>query len=167
MAEDAREAWGGHDARELVGACGLYCRLCALRARVPGQAQALRETLRKDAVEYWGPGLPGFKEFWGFLDMLTGADGGCPGCRAGGGPPDCKVRRCAAEKGLKLCVDCPGWPCLSLRFLIDSYPSFLDDSRRLREIGLEAWLAEQEERARKGFCYADVRRPAAMPGVEG
>jgi len=27
----------------------------------------------------------------------------------------------------------------------------------LQEVGLEQWLSEQEERARRGFVYADIR----------
>ncbi|MEW6106136.1 MAG: NAD-dependent epimerase/dehydratase family protein [Bacillota bacterium] len=39
------------------------------------------------------------------------------------------------------------------------YPLLLADGRRMREIGLEKWVAEQEARDATGFAYADVRFP--------
>lgn len=44
---------------------GLCCGLCSMGGRIPGQAQALRDSLRKDGAEGWGqhlPGLPGVLE---------------------------------------------------------------------------------------------------------
>lgn len=146
----------------LVGYCGMFCRLCAMRCRVPGQARALRSTLLGEAIEHWGPALPGFKEFWAFLGQLTEEDGCCPGCRKGGGYPDCPVRRCARDRGRDgdddRCVDCPDYPCPAFKFLFDSYPQLASDNRRLKDIGAASWVKEQEGRLRAGFCYADVRR---------
>jgi hypothetical protein len=42
-----------------------------------------------------------FAEFWRFLEGLH-ATGGCPGCRAGGGFPECQIRNCTRERGLEL-----------------------------------------------------------------
>jgi hypothetical protein len=58
----------------LVTYCGLYCGLCALDCRIPQRALALRDDMREAGHEYWGQGLPGFKEFWGFLDGLVGSE---------------------------------------------------------------------------------------------
>ncbi len=30
----------------------------------------------------------------------------CQGCEKGGGPPDCAIRLCANEKGIRLCSKC-------------------------------------------------------------
>jgi hypothetical protein len=35
----------------------------------------------------------------------------------------------------------------------------LADGHRLKRIGLERWIAEQEGRASTGFAYADIRLP--------
>jgi hypothetical protein len=39
------------------------------------------------------------------------------------------------------------------------YPITIEDGERLKEIGLEAWVKEQEERAKKGFIYAHMKIP--------
>ena len=36
------------------------------------------------------------------------------------------------------------------------YPTLIADNRRLQTVGLEQWLAEQEERARRGVVYSDI-----------
>ena len=48
--------------------CGLYCGLCAQGSRIPKQASALRESMRREAWDRWGQEIPRFKEFWAFLD---------------------------------------------------------------------------------------------------
>jgi hypothetical protein len=40
------------------------------------------------------------------------------------------------------------------------YPTLIADNRRLQAAGLAQWLAEQEERRRRGFVYADIRYDA-------
>ena len=80
--------------------CGLYCRLCGNIARTPKQAQALRDSMRKDGWENWGESAhPGFGEFWRILALLAASDETCPGCRGGCGFPGCKIRPCAQERG--------------------------------------------------------------------
>jgi len=59
------------DRLRLVTYCGLYCNLCSTRGRVPKQASALRETMRKEGWEYWGNSVPGFEGFWKFLDGMS------------------------------------------------------------------------------------------------
>ena len=140
--------------------CGLYCRLCTSRTRIPQQAAALRETLRKEGYDqgyFDTPGLADvFPSFWQGLNILVSSP--CPGCRAGGGYPGCPIRLCARERAVTVCADCPDYPCERLAML-SHYPTLRADNEHLRQIGLERWIEEQEERARCGFCYADVRIP--------
>jgi len=103
----------------------------------------------------WGADIPGFDPFWRFLEGLT--DGGCPGCRAGGGPPFCQIRHCARERALDLCSQCPDFPCPRIEALGAIYPILIADNRRLQAVGLAQWLDEQEDRARRGVVYADIR----------
>ena len=37
------------------------------------------------------------------------------------------------------------------------YPTLVADEQRMLEIGLERWIEEQEERAKTGFAYVDIR----------
>lgn len=140
---------------DFVTYCGLYCGLCAERTRIPTQAAALQAAMFEEGWPYWGPTMPGFDEFWGFLQELT--KGGCPGCRAGGGYPECQMRICARDRGLELCVQCSEFPCGHVEVLAARYPTLITDNRRLRAVGLGRWLAEQDERARRGIVYADLR----------
>jgi len=145
------------DNAKLVGYCGLYCDLCSARMQFPERVRALGDTMRKADYEDWGPGLEGFAGFWEFLQGLTEVAEDAY-CRAGGcGAPDCAMRKCAQERGLTVCTECDEYPCDKIRTLPKSEPPMLYDGQHLKEIGLEAWVAEQEERKRAGFCYGDVR----------
>jgi hypothetical protein len=141
---------------QFVTYCGLYCELCAERARIPQRAAALQEAMAGEGWPYWGHTVPGFAAFWAFLEKLH-ADGGCPGCRAGGGFPECQMRVCARERGLEMCNQCPDFPCDHIEALGARYPTLVADNQRLQAVGLDQWLDEQRERARRGFAYADIR----------
>jgi hypothetical protein len=144
------------DSLEFVTYCGLYCELCAERARIPQRAALLQEAMTDEGWPFWGQEVPGFTHFWEFLQQLQ-ADGGCPGCRAGGGYPACAIRACAQERGLELCSQCEDLACDHVKALAAIYPTLLADNARLQSVGLEQWLAEQVERAARGVVYADIR----------
>lgn len=152
------------DRLRLVAYCGLYCGLCSSRNRIPAQARALKETMHKEGWEYWGGEIPGFKGFWPFLARLAEPDGSCPGCRADGGPPFCGIRKCARKRKVGICVECPDWPCHRIDGLAQGYVTLIADGLRLKRIGLDKWLKEQEERRKTGFCYVDIRcHPYTVP----
>ena len=141
---------------ELVTYCGLYCDLCAARTRIPRRAAALQAAMTEEGWPFWGPTMPGFTEFWSFLEKL-GSGEGCPGCRAGGGYPGCQIRVCAREQGLEMCSQCPDFPCEHVEALAARYPTLIADNVRLKAVGPEQWLIEQTERVRRGVVYADIR----------
>jgi hypothetical protein len=136
--------------------CGLHCDLCSARARIPQRAAALQEAMAEEGWPLWGAEVPGFAQFWQFLEGLH-ADGGCPGCRAGGGPPFCAIRKCAREREVAVCVECCDFPCDRIRALEAIYPTAIADARRLKDVGLDQWLNEQAERRRRGVVYSDFR----------
>lgn len=137
--------------------CGLYCKLCAQMGRIPQQARSLRETMAKEGYEFFGPLTPNFPDFWKFLDRLSRSDETGPGCRGGCGYPECKIRKCARERGIDLCSSCPEYPCPHIQQLAKRYPTLIADGMRQREIGVDRWIAEQEDRCTSGFVYADIR----------
>jgi hypothetical protein len=147
---------------EFVTYCGLYCELCAERARIPLRAAELRVAMAEEGWTFWGHTVSGFAEFWAFLEKLQA--GGCPGCRADGGYPECQIRLCARQRGLDLCCHCPDFACEHVERLAARYPTLITDNRRLQAVGLEQWLAEQEERVRRGVVYADIRYSVHEPG---
>lgn len=152
------------DNLKLVTYCGLYCDLCSSRGRMPKQAEALRDTMRKEGWEYWGDSVPHFKEFWKFLNNMSEPEKSCPGCRQGGGPPFCGIRKCARKRGFDLCIECKEWPCSRIEGLAAGYVNLIADSERHKRIGTTKWLKEQKARAATGFCYCDIRcHPYTVP----
>jgi hypothetical protein len=144
---------------KFVTYCGLYCGLCANMARIPKQAQALRETMTKEGYECFGKdSIEGFEPFWKVLEGLGRMDETCPGCRSGKcGYPGCKIRECAPAKRVEVCSACPEFPCKHFEGLAARYPNLIADAKRQQKVGLDQWIQEQEERARTGFSYVDIR----------
>lgn len=143
------------DGIELVTCCGGYCGACVwLDGDVRDHAGALRSTLagwcgRQRALGMLGEeavdrAWPGFEALLGWLE--SGA--GCSGCRAGGvtmwGDATCEVRDCVLGRGLLGCWECPDEEtCERLKPLDEGDPNGRVNRRRIREAGLEAWIAEQ------------------------
>jgi hypothetical protein len=138
--------------------CGLYCKHCTNFARIPQQAKALYQTMKREGYEYFGPyESQEFSDFWKYLQRLTELDKTNPACRGGCGDPNCKIRICAREKGQEICVYCNEYPCNNFEFLIKQYPALLGDGRKLKEMGIDAWIQAQEERCKRGYCFSEGR----------
>jgi len=96
----------------LIAACGTWCGGClAHRGELAGQAGALLGTVRRQGVlalaKRLEPESAGeIDAFFSVLDRLARTPP-CPGCRRGGGVPDCPVRACARLKGHASCAPCP------------------------------------------------------------
>lgn len=143
----------------LVTYCGLYCGLCAQRVRIPEQARRLQQTLHEegfdDFYQYISEMKTAFPPFWQFLQSLATFD--CS-CRTGkGGPPDCRIRGCAKQKGVEVCPQCKEYPCQHIQAMAEHYPTLIQDGKRLQKMGIEKWISEQLQRAKRGFAYADLR----------
>jgi len=83
----------------------------------------------------------------------------CKGC---GGPeahlwtPDCRFVRCVRERGIAFCSECGDFPCRDLvAFSAEHRDIPLTNLRRLAEVGLVTWLAEQEAR----WCCPECAHP--------
>ena len=152
------------DQRQLVGYCGIYCGLCESRTRIPEQARLLRALMQGADWEDFGPGQADFPEFWRFLSGLTEVPAG-KFCRSGKcGIPDCAIRTCAKGKDLEVCAECKTYPCEKITSFCKIEPLLVADGLRIREIGLGAWIEEQERRNAAGFHYGQIRcRRAPAP----
>ncbi len=146
-----------------VAYCGLYCGLCLNACRIPRRADELRDLLRRVSVEEWGPELPGYAEFWQFLQRLADfeAVASCRGKTCG--PDTCAIRDCASAKGLDACPFCGDYPCERIRALGKRYVTLIGDGERMREVGLDRWIAEQKARQEGGFAYVDLRPSSPAP----
>jgi hypothetical protein len=117
--------------------CGLYCKLCATKSRIPKRAKALKDALMVDSWDDYGEYiLPGFKRFWSTLNELADFDNTSSDCRGGCGDPDCDIRRCATDQKIDLCPFCGQYPCKHIIKLAQRYPNLIGDSERLKKIGV-------------------------------
>ena len=136
--------------------CGLYCRRCPIVGVVPPQARALFETMNRIGYAQWGEqAIDGFGRFWEILQQLAKQDETCPLCIGGCGNPGCEIRPCAQERGVEVCGLCDDYPCDKVNAFAEQYPELIDNNNRIREIGLDAWLLEQEELVRQGKFYGN------------
>lgn len=78
--------------------------------------------------------------------------GYCPGCGGGAGNQSCAIARCSLEHGgVPFCWECPEYPCPRYEGFDDG-DSFVphrnrqQDINRAQELGLEAYLAQLEEK---------------------
>jgi hypothetical protein len=137
--------------------CGLYCGLCLNGGRIPRRATELRELLQKVKIELWGPDLPGYEGFRTFLDSLAEFEPHASCRERSCGLEDCAIRTCAEERRVVACPFCADYPCEKIRILAKRYPALLCDGERLREVGVDRWIEEQEARKARGFAYVDIR----------
>jgi hypothetical protein len=98
--------------------------------------------------EFRSQGAFDFKEFLKGLEWFT-VHATCPGCREGGGPPWCQVKDCCLERGWRVCFECDDFPCPKVKEVAD--PDTMDRYHRFRELGRDAWVAEQARRAEQGY----------------
>jgi hypothetical protein len=91
-------------------------------------------------------------EFGNFMKGLNWfANSCCNGCLHGGGMPNCEVRTCCREKGLRNCYFCQDFEkCKKLGYQKTTY-KINDSYTRINQIGYQNWLEEQNEKVRKGF----------------
>ena len=148
-------------ALDMIATCGLFCGACSFKLafdendRAHVRAMPARyEKAKEDELE------------------------ACPGCRGEAPACDadpCKIRACARTRGLTHCGLCAEFPCSILSaFANDGVPHHsetLGNLKRLREVGEEAWLAEQRTRwicscgARLSWYLRDC--PSCRSGPEG
>jgi hypothetical protein len=144
--------------------CGLYCGLCSARCRIPRHSRELRDAMAKEGWAEWGTNVPGFTGFWAFLGGIADGESNCSCRERDCGPPFCGIRKCARTRGVEVCAFCSEYPCHRILGLAKGYVMMLADGQRMREIGMDAWIAEQEARRASGFCYCDTRcEPYEVP----
>lgn len=124
----------------LLGYCGIYCGTCDIyvscKTGNTDKQQEIADWLRQHHD----------------VDCVA-EEIRCSGCN---GPLNehwsvaCKVRVCAADRGVTTCADCQAYEsCVTLETFYQSgdYESARVTLRRIREIGLDGWVAERETRS--------------------
>jgi Protein of unknown function (DUF3795) len=134
------------------GICGVYCGQCPNgNGRVKmmaGELKRLIDTTRydwmKDAVKSFS-----FEEFRKGLEWFSNSQ--CPMCLNGGGAP-CQNKKCTAQKNSQNCLLCNDYlTCKNTEYQRDFYPFVVDNYRRVKEVGFQKHLEEEEERAKAGI----------------
>jgi hypothetical protein len=60
----------------------------------------------------------------------------CDGCKDGNRKSYhcanlCKIRACCVDKRMKICVECEGYPCRELRYIVDNVPEAKSNLERI------------------------------------
>ncbi len=151
---------------ELITYCGLYCGLCAERCVLPRMARDMLDTVRSEGYDTFYQDVPGLAEHYpSFMKVL--GDLSCMDCKCrdgSGGPPGCEIRSCARGRGVFVCAECEDFACDKWNKISEFYPFMLIDAFRYQEVGRDRWLAEQREKARKGYNYSMDRRVQGTVG---
>jgi len=139
--------------------CGLYCGLCAHKNLIPQRAGQLQKTLHEEGFDFFyqfGPDRETVPVFWALLRKFSEMDSSC---RTGCGPPNCEIRTCAKRRGVEVCPQCSEYPCSLIERMAEHYPNLIQDGKHLQKVGSKEWIKKQEERAKRGVVYADLRIP--------
>jgi hypothetical protein len=125
-------------AGNLTAYCGLDCSQCFGYGRTVSEAaKNLRRTMRAEKMKQAWPLLPFLGDCEPFKKTLGGlASLGCSGCREGGGPPWCKIRKCAQRRDYDTCAQCDDLEsCDRLVSLEPGHKSeHLEDLRKLKKV---------------------------------
>jgi len=129
----------------IIAVCGLNCAKCDIHLASRGN-----EKLRDEIVDW-------FKKERN--STIRPEQVRCEGCR---GPldvhwsSDCKMMLCAKKRGLQYCFQCEDFPCASVSEFssdgVSHHKRTVENSKRMREIGIEAWIAEQKRKGQFVFC---------------
>jgi hypothetical protein len=88
-----------------------------------------------------------WREFREGLRVISGWKCGClqaEQCHVGN-------KECAFGRGLRSCLECGEYlSCERTEYQRSRYPQVLEGFRKVQEEGFEAWLEEEERRAREG-----------------
>jgi len=135
-----------------ISYCGVCCSHCGMQKRIPKMAEELKRFVQAYKYGDWIAYVTREFEFGNFMKGLNWfAGSGCKGCLQGGGMPNCEVRKCCKAKGLGNCYFCEGFSdCKKLDYQKETY-KVNENYARIRQIGYEKWLKEQEGKVKADF----------------
>jgi len=115
---------------------------------IASELKRLVDTVRYDWTEHVVKSFS-FKEFRKGLEWFSQAQ--CPMCLNGGGGAPCENRKCAPSKGLESCLLCDDYlTCKHTEYHREWYPFVIGNYERVRQVGFQKHLEEEEERAKAG-----------------
>jgi len=136
---------GTEDFEWKISVCGLNCVKCDIY-----QAHHGNKKLRDEILEWFR------KKRNEILQPEQIRCEGCSGSLEVHWSPDCKMMLCAREQRVQHCFQCEDFPCTKVNeFSSDGTPHHnrtVENSKRMKEIGIEAWIAEQKKKGQCVFC---------------
>ena len=118
--------------KKLAAVCGLFCPACGSYIGTkedPERLEALAKRLGRPV-----------------------SDVECHGCRSEKRSffcrEECKMAKCAADKGIDFCGECPEYPCVDLKEFQSKMPHRIElwpSQERIKEAGYEKWFEEMAE----------------------
>lgn len=115
----------------MMAYCGLSCDSCPIHLATLEPDGPTRQALRADIAR-------SCREEYG-LALEPGDISDCDGCRAGerlfSGCADCRIRPCAAGRGLESCASCDDYPCDVLEAHFARDPAARSGLEQLRSAG--------------------------------
>lgn len=134
----------------LVASCGLFCGACRVYvARKRDDKKRLEQIAREYATRRRRP-----------VELIDLVCEGCLSDRVAFFCGECSLRSCAVEKGVYRCARCQDFPCQEIiNFNDDGRPhhsEVLNNIERQKEIGINKWIEEQNERWSCSNCGCPV-----------
>ncbi|MBN1330541.1 MAG: DUF3795 domain-containing protein [Candidatus Heimdallarchaeota archaeon] len=122
--------------------CGLYCGACFV-------VQGAKDNQQGEIIAL-------YKNYF----QLEKDDIRCQGCKSKGyvfkGCRNCQIRTCAQSKNYEFCYECSEFPCEKIERFKNSGLAHtfmaVQNLSKLKEIGIDAWLKEQEVRWKCTNC---------------
>ncbi len=122
----------GQPDKRLAAICGLFCPACPLfigTKEEPIKLKMMSEHFQRSIEELECEGCRSEKR--------------CFHCNE-----NCKMVKCAAEKGINFCGECTEYPCEELRVFQAEMPNRIElwkSQERIKEVGYEKWYTEMIE----------------------
>lgn len=143
------------------GVCGVYCGMCtASTDTISTTAKKLKDLIIEDYI--WVEGLENlefqYKELLKGLDWF--ADQQCSTCMKNV-DAWCDVKKCPKiiNSEIKSCLLCDEFiSCERTSYQRDRYPFVIDYFKRVKKIGFEKHLEEEEKRAQNGIVLQKIRK---------
>lgn len=144
------------DDSSLIAFCGLCCKDCfAYKGTIADLARDLRKELRESKFDKTAEFMSQYSFFNTFkyysecYDVLGAiVKLRCKkGCKSGGGPPFCNIRKCCQKKNIEGCWECDDFnKCNNLDFLKPSHgDAHLRNLRRLKAKSVKEFLTGKRD----------------------
>ena len=137
--------------KHLVAYCGLYCGDCfGYKGQIADLARDLRKELRQSKFDRFADFVSNYSfaaayknypQCYEVLGMMVKFR--CHrGCKDGGGPTFCKIRKCCQKKEIEGCWECDEFEtCEKLKFLEGVHgDAHIKNLRKLKKNGVEAFI---------------------------